>query len=199
MNTKLHISKLSLIAICILSASFARAEQEGKFTYSSAVTLTKYTGAGGSVTIPEKIAGVSVKVIDWEAFSKCIGLTEITIPSSVQEVGTRAFYTCTGLTKVSFLPGVKYIGDYAFQACTKLTEVSFPSSIISFGNMAFSECKNLVSVTFEGNAPELSNDNAFYGAAPGFTIRYFKGASGFTTPEWKGYKTVEVAKIPKSK
>ncbi len=202
MNTTLQISKFLPVIFCVLAATIAYAEQEGDFTYSiedKAVTITKYTGAGGAVTIPEKIAGVTVKEVGMSAFSKNLTLTEITIPSSVNSVGARAFYGCTNLTKVSFKHGVAFIGPYAFQACTKLTAVTFPSTIENFENMGFGSCTNLVSATFEGNAPTLANGNAFYDAAPGFEIRYYKGSTGFTTPEWNGYKTVEIAEKPKHK
>ena len=57
----------------------------------------------------------------------------------------------------------------------------------SIGNGAFSNGAHMYLVTFEGNAPILgdyvfSNDSFF-------TIRFYEGALGFSTPEWNGYKT----------
>lgn len=222
MNIKPPIQKLSLIASLMLSAILAQAEQEGDFTYSiqdKSVIITKYTGKGGTVIIPEKIADLPVTVIggfasseytkkdpsitsvkiplgiveiSYEAFHNCTGLTEISIPSSVREVGTRAFLGCENLAKVTFEPGIMNIGTNAFQDLTKLTDVWFPSSIKNFESMAFYGCKNLASATFEGKAPSLSNKNEFSDAASDFKIRYFKDDSGFTTPEWNGYKTVKI-------
>lgn len=225
MNTRLQIPKFLLITISILTATFARAEQEGDFTYSivdKAVTITKYTGASGVAKIPETIAGLPVVTIGLRAFSKmvnlksvtiprsvttienwafhgCTALTEVTIPSSIQDMGGRAFLGCASLTKVVFEPGVTHVGAWAFQDCIKLTNVSFPSSIKNLENMAFYGCKSLVSATFEGNAPVLINKNEFMDTGAGFKILYYKGSIGFTTPEWNGYRTVEMTQKPKSK
>ena len=51
--------------------------------------LTKYTGSGGDVIIPE-----GVTEIGREAFDGCANLTSVTIPGSVKEIDKRVFQGC---------------------------------------------------------------------------------------------------------
>lgn len=71
--------------------------------------LTKYTGPGGDVAIPE----------------------------GVTEIGKSAFYDCAGLTSVTIPEGVTVIGDYAFRGCTSLTSVTIPASVTEIAENAF--------------------------------------------------------------
>jgi len=76
------------------------------FTNTTKDTLMRYVGSSGSVTIPS-----TVKVIHDGAFYRNSTLTEITIPSQVEQIGMltetvrdapRAFRSCTALTTVNF-------------------------------------------------------------------------------------------------
>ena len=84
-----------------VSVSAAETLVYGDFEYSinddNTVTITKYTGNGGDVTIPDTIDDKSVTSIGIGAFSNCKGLTSITIPDSVTEYGTIAkkYFTVT--------------------------------------------------------------------------------------------------------
>ena len=44
------------------------------------ITVTKYTGTGGAVTIPETINGLPVTRIGYMTFYDCTNLTSVTIP-----------------------------------------------------------------------------------------------------------------------
>ncbi len=94
------------------------------------------------------------------AFSKCKGLTEVTIPNSVTSIDEFAFLLCTGLISVSIPNSVTSIGYGAFCNCTGLTEVTIPNSVTSIGNSAFSDCSGLTSIEVEsGNTKYDSRDN----------------------------------------
>ena len=51
--------------------------------------LTKYTGSGGDVIIPEGVTKIGSR-----AFKNCANLTSITIPGSVKEIDKRVFQGC---------------------------------------------------------------------------------------------------------
>jgi hypothetical protein len=148
-----------------------KADQFGDFTYEtnvSAVTITAYTGLGGSVIVPQSIVGLPVTTIGDSAFAST-ALTSVTLPNSVTSIGVAAFYDCTALTGVSLpssvslvgesafgaclgltsviLPGVTSIGIFAFATCTGLTSVTLPNTLTNLGALAFFECTGLTNVT----------------------------------------------------
>ncbi len=88
------------------------------------VTITDYTGEGGSIVIPSKIDGKTVTEIGLYVFYGCTGLTSVTIPDGVTYIGESAFEDCTRLTSVTIGKGVTDIGSYAFWGCTRLTSIN---------------------------------------------------------------------------
>jgi TolB-like protein len=115
-------------------------------------TVVKYTGPGGSVTIP---AGITA--IGEEAFRGNTGLTSVSIPSSVKSIGSYAFYLCTSLTSVSIPDGVTSIGAWAFNGCSSLRSVSIPSSVKSIGANAFQACPRLSSVSISNGVTSIGS------------------------------------------
>ena len=60
----------------------------------------------GNVVIPSSVTysgnTYAVTSIGDYAFSRCSGLTSITISNSVTSIGSGAFYSCRGLTSITF-------------------------------------------------------------------------------------------------
>ena len=141
---------LPLIALIFLQPS-AFALQSGDYTYSvsgnDTITITGYTGSGGTVEIPNTIDSKPVISIGSSAFEHYTGLTSVIIPDSVTSIGSYAFYHCTGLTSISIGSGVTNIDTYAFSGCTGLTSVILPDSVTSIGYSAFWNCTGLTSIS----------------------------------------------------
>ena len=135
-----------------------------QFNYKSShgtITITKYTGTGGAVTIPSTINGLPVTAIGTNAFASCVSLTGVTIPNTVTTIGDYAFYSCTSLTSAGIPNGVTTIGNDTFQGCTSLTSVTIPNSVSTIGTYAFYSCIGLISVMI-GNGVTVIGDSAFY-------------------------------------
>ena len=125
---------------------------EGEYQYEvnvdgNSVTITKYIGNGGDITIPTEIAGKSVTSIGSSAFFHCSGLTNLSIPDSVTSIGGSAFSGCSGLTSLSIPDGVTSIESEAFYGCSSLTSLSIPDGVTSIESEAFYGCSSLTSLS----------------------------------------------------
>jgi sugar lactone lactonase YvrE len=154
-----------------------------------------------SVTIPTTVFDIGAS-----AFQGCASLTSVTIPDSVTNMGESAFFGCSALTSVSIGHGLSSITVNAFGECTSLTGVTIPDTITGIQNVAFAydsaltsvtippsvsalgsqvfyDCPHLTSATFLGNAP-ITGTSDFGLSAGSFSVSYYNGASGFTSPSW---------------
>ena len=141
-----------------------RAQQFGDFTYSSDgtnITITKYTGAGGDVTIPSMIAGLPVVSIGTNAFYyNRSSLNSVRIPDSVTTIGDSAFIYCNAMTNITIGNSVASIGDDAFHSCSGLRSIAIPNSVTSIGDSAFIWCNGLTNITI-GNSVTNIGGSAF--------------------------------------
>ena len=124
-----------------------------------------------SLTLPS-----SVTKIGCYALSNCIGLTSLTLPSSVTEIGEHAFLNCRGLTNFTIPSGVTSIGTSAFFCCYGLISLTIPSSVTSIGGFAFNDCSGLTSIyAYMEKLPETGS-NLFLGCdAKNCTVYVPKG------------------------
>jgi hypothetical protein len=168
-------------------------------TNNGVITITKYTGSGGAVTIPSMTNGYPVACIQGYALSNC-PFTSVSIPGSVTNIGEGAFATCPFLTNVTLpdsltsiagslfarctslanitLPrSATSIGLYAFAICNSLTNITIPANVTNLGQYAFQSCASLRSVYFQGNAPS-AYPNVFHADA-NLTVYYLSGTTGW--------------------
>jgi len=131
----------------------------------------------GNVTIPSSVTyngtTYSVTSIGSEAFYKCYGLSNVTIPNSVTSIGYSAFSYCTGLTDITIPNSVTSIGYSTFSNCTGLTDITIPNSLTSIGTDAFYYCTGLTSITIPNSVTSIGS-YAFY---------YCTGLTNITIPK----------------
>ena len=137
----------------------------------TSVTITGYTGPGGTVTIPDTLVGLPVTGIAFQAFAFNTSLTSVTIPNSVISVGQEAFYRCDNLTAIAV-----DVANYNFssrdgilfnKAQTDLIQcpggkagpVTIPASVTSIGNQSFAYCSSLTSVTIPESVTSIGDQS----------------------------------------
>ena len=124
--------------------------------------VSGYTGNATEVILPSHYQGKPVVAIGAYAFSLCTGLTDVTVPYTVEEIGEYAFCGKQGdlgeqqnpamaLRRVCFAPNsrLERIGDGAFLLCTALESICIPATVKSIGYEAFYGCSALALVCFE--------------------------------------------------
>jgi len=122
-------------------------------TNNGSITITRYTGSGGAVFIPNTIDDLPVTSIGQEAFNTVGGLTSVVIGLNVTNIGRFAFFQCGNLASVTIPEGVTSIGDDAFASCRNLTSVAIPASLTSIGEAAFSACFRLAEIDVNPGNP----------------------------------------------
>jgi len=113
------------------------------------------------------IAGGAVTVTGYTGHE-----TVVTIPSSIQGLPVRT------------------IAAQTFTNNPHITSIIIPSSVTTIQSNAVFNCLSLTSVVFshtDANTITYFTSYAFVGIAPNFRIMFPYGASGFTTPVWRGY------------
>jgi hypothetical protein len=137
---------------------------QAQFTYKTnngAITITGYTGAGGTVVVPDTTNSYPVIAIGAHAFMNCDGVTSVTMGANLVSIGASAFYQCTGLTNVMIGPNVTSIGTDAFSRCTRLPSATIPNSVTTLGRLAFFSCSSLTNVIIGTSVLDIA-DEAFY-------------------------------------
>ena len=162
---------LSMVSIKAFASDFSQENSDGVTIYYNYINNgAELEVAGASITsgvvnIPEEVTYMSrtrkVISIGTAAFSRCTGLTSVTIPNSVTSIGNYAFGNCTGLNSITIPNSVTSIGNETFQGCTGLTSVTIGNSVTSIGEYAFMGCSSLTSITIPNSVTSIGYQ-AFY-------------------------------------
>ena len=151
------------------------------------VSITGYTGTGGSVTIPSTIVGLPVTRIENYAFNVNSSLTGVLIPDSVTNIGDGAFGVCAGLAAITVdtnNPAYSSVtGVLLNKGLTTLIQFpgglagsyTVPNSVTNIGDVAFAQNTNLSSVTIPDSVTSIGFD-AFAGCTSLTNVTILDGA-----------------------
>ena len=195
--------------VCIVCGN--RRPSEG-LAYSLNSDENGYTVTGiGTCTdkeliIPSEYDAKPVTSIGSSAFSRCTGLTSVTIPDSVTSIGNYAFSNCTGLTSITIPNSVTSIGYDAFSNTSWYnnqpnglvyagkvaykykgtmpinTSIVLKEGTLGITDSAFSGCEGLTSVTI-GNSVTSIGSSAFAGCTGLTSITVAKGNTKYHSAE----------------
>lgn len=114
--------------------------------------VTKYTGPGGVVIIPEGVTAIGAS-----AFRCCGSLKSVTIPEGVTYIGASAFRDCERLRNVVIPGSVTFLGDGAFLGCKSLHSMVIPKGTVSIGSWAFADCVELRSIVIPESVTSMGD------------------------------------------
>ena len=114
-------------------ASFNRlpANYSGSFKILEEVPVYYENGHEGPIIFRESdvdkknIKRIKVTSVSNSAFSGCISLERVYIPSSVTAIGHSAFMGCSALKQIDIPASVTSIGPWAFEGCSALEEIHY--------------------------------------------------------------------------
>ena len=99
--------------------------------------------------VTELVIPSTINEIQGYAFKGCNNLNQsFVVPDSVTDIKDAVFEGCESIVSVTIPQGTKSIGKNAFCGCSKLEEIAIPESVTSIGDNAFSDCVNLENVQF---------------------------------------------------
>ena len=141
------------------------------FTYttnSGAITITKYIGIDGAVTIPNTINGLPVTTIVNGAFYQTTSPTNVTIGSSVTNIVAQALVSgCSNLLVITMdplNPVYRSVGGVLFDR-SQATLIQYPAarggsytvpnSVTRIAEYAFQDCSSLTSVTLPSSLTSI--------------------------------------------
>lgn len=76
--------------------------------------ITGYSGDEKEISIPEKLGGYPVKLIDESAFTDCASLERLIIPEGIVEICDKAFENCLSLQYIKIPSTLKIVGNSVF-------------------------------------------------------------------------------------
>ena len=115
-------------------------------------------------------------------------LKEISVPNSITILPTSVF-SGNNLESITLHEGLKEIGSGALGYNDKLTEIVIPASVETVYESFVGVCASIQSIKYQGNAPTFISEEFRDKENLNYTVYYHEGATGFTSPEWNGYKT----------
>ncbi len=152
-----------LSLLCLTPLMSASAQDYYFYTNSGGtITVARYIGPPGDMTVPDTLNDLPVTEIGSQAFYSQSGIAGVTIPDSVTLISGSAFASCVNMDYVLFGQGVTEIGDSAFSGCTSLSDVTIPYSVTTLRNQAFHGCTWLTNIVI-GQSITSMGDATFGG------------------------------------
>lgn len=119
-----------------------------------------------------------VQRIEERAFSGCLYLRYIALPSTVERIGYRSFANCSYADQINTGNGIETITELAFTGCEKAAQIRIGNNVKTIEKGAFSECFALSYLLVQKNLEKVE-ENAFSRCSQLQSIRYVGNAVDF--------------------
>ena len=142
-------------------------------TNNNEITITGYTGADSTVTIPDTINGLPVTSLGFYVFfGSSSSLTSVAVPSTITSINSGTFYDCPNLLEItvdvansaySSQDGVLFDKNQTtliLYPRGKAGRYLIPNNVNTIGALAFSSCTRLTGITI-GDSVTTINYTAF--------------------------------------
>lgn len=148
----------SLPAITVDPANPVYSSVDGVLFTRDQTTLLQFpSGKSGSYAIPAGVTNLADEAFGINDYGQypfpytaCAGLTNLSIPGSLDHVGPHAFSRCSGLISVTLANGIVSLDTNAFSWCANLASIAIPDTVTNIGQTAF-YYSGLTSVTIPGS------------------------------------------------
>lgn len=108
-----------------------------------------------SIEVTDLVIPSGVENIGVGAFEGCTGIKTVEIPNGITSIGRNAFARCSAITSVKIPASLTTIEGCAFISCTSLDSIYIPSSVTSIGGSAFAGCTSLSSAILSNGISQL--------------------------------------------
>lgn len=141
-----------------------------------------------NLLVPESLNIVTlnnISIISEGAFSDCVGLTGINMPSTITSIEEYAFMGCVSLGRVVLPETITVIKEGTFKGCASLEMISLPRKLTEIQDEAFMGCESLVNIKLHEKV-EVIGDYAFASCSSlteftvPFTVEYIGFASFYS-------------------
>ena len=122
-------SALAKVGINILDNDWDVTVSTDENEKKNVVSIVKYNGNAENVTMPKTVNGLSILIIDANAFEGNEKMKSIQITDSVQYIKDEAFKNCIGLTEIRIPTQTQFVALTSFDGCTGLNKI-----IVNEGN-----------------------------------------------------------------
>lgn len=161
---KIGMTGLSLMVLGILTSCKANAQlyyelndaKTGYTVFSQTPTSKRSTITKATISASRSYKPVTV-ISDY-TFYGCESLTEVNIPSGIEQIGTGAFEGCSHLGSIDLPLNLKYIEGNAFKN-SGLSSIKIPANVEYIGEHAFAGCHLDKVIVSKDNKVFDSRDN----------------------------------------
>lgn len=122
------------------------------------ITITKYSGSGKNVTVPEKIDGATVRYIKEDVFKGNTKIESVTINAPLYYLVQNAFKDCTALKSAVLCDEINFGYFSIFEGCTSLEKVKLPEKLVKLPSALFKNCSKLTDIEMSKDIESISYD-----------------------------------------